>query len=204
MGVNTINKKGYTLIELMVVIAIVGILAGATVFRMVDTSQANELGMAANLIQSILNQTREMARSPKPSGDINSEWDINGYGVAFNYDGNNKFIVFADVIDKVNPENQNKWVDPQATSNDDRVINAYDFSENQIESVEIEKYVLDGTDHNSLNPQSIVFLYSEKPQGEKAYFEGSSYDYVSIILKHKSGNRKEIKVNFKTGKIEVY
>jgi len=187
----------------MVVIAIVGILASATLLRLVGTSQANELEMAANILQSALNQAHEMSRSPKPSGDISSVWDINGYGVVFNYGGNNKFIVFADVVDKDSPENQNKWVDPQVTSNDDIIINAYDFSESQIESVEIEKYVLDDIVHNYSVSQSIVFLYSEKPQGEKVYFEGSSYNYVSIILKHKSGDRKEIKINFKSGITEV-
>lgn len=188
----------------MVVIALVGILATVTVSRMVGTSQANELEMAANLVQSSLMQAREMARSPKPSGDISSDWDINGYGVVFNYDGNDKFSVFSDIIDKDSPVNQNKWVDPQVTNNDDKIINTYDFSDNRIEKVEVKKYVLDGVDNNSLDPRSIVFLYSEKPQEEKAFFEGSSsYDYVSVILTHKSGGQKEIKINFNTGKVEV-
>lgn len=198
-------RRGITLIEVIVVISIIGILLGATAFRMAGTSQANDLEMATNLVQSALNQAREMARSPRPSGDINSDWDVNGYGVVFDYNGKNKFSVFSDIVDKNNPENQNIWINPQDTNIDDKILRTYDFHENHIKGVEIEKYIIDGTDiYSGLpGPQSFVFLYSEKPQEEKVYFNGNVYVSVSVILKNESGDRREIRVNFKSGIIEV-
>jgi len=204
------NLKGITLIELVVVIAIIGILLGVTMSRMVGTSHENELEMAANLVQSTLGQAREMARSPKPSGSISDNWDINGYGVVFNiFDSKTRFSIFSDAIDSNNPGHQNRWINPNNTLIDDKIIKTYDFLESQIKNVEMIKYKINGVECVPSNimcglDSSIFFSYSENPQQEKVYFQGlNTYNYVSVILKNKSGKEKEVRVNFSSGIIEI-
>jgi prepilin-type N-terminal cleavage/methylation domain-containing protein len=186
MGV-IINKKGYTIIELMVVITIIGILAGATVSRLSVSQQSNNLDQTSALITAALVEAKQKRRAPVSSGSITEKINAYGYGVHFDVD-NNEFFVFKDIVDSINPENQGKWVDPLTTDNDDEVITRYKFSDYGINNYKISS-ILARYDSSSIplsNKEGFVFRYSEIPSGE--------YLMTSSDLSGYGGDPKELVV----------
>lgn len=202
-------KKSYgiTLLELVIVIAIISILAGSMFTRMAEPSQDNNLDQAAKILQSTLLEIKESSKAPKPSGLITDTFDVHGYGLRLDLGSNEAFVTFKDAKDDEAPENQDKWVDPLITdpdTKDDVDMKTDNFTNYEIKNVIIEKYKLNGVDDTSGGPQSIVFYYKESLGRENIFFRGSNYQTIGIVLKHLvSGKTKTININTSSGEISI-
>ena len=202
-------KRGFSFIEAVVIVAIIAILFGVAMVRLVPTQRKNELEMAANLVQSALVEAREKSQAPKPSNpDPSVASDVNGYGVKFNLSSttNKEFSLFLDKVD-TSSSNQNKWVDPSLTSPDtvdDVIITTYKFTDNNINNVIVSDILKDGTTSDFTTDSNIVFKYSEFPSQLAIYYKGASLNTLTIVLKNNADNsQKNVTVNFKSGEIRI-
>lgn len=187
---------------MIVVIAIIAILAGVTMVRLVPTKRTNELEGAANLVQSAVVEAREKAYSPKPSVLVDQPSDIYGYGVKLKLDSgaNQEFSLFKDKVNTGTPSNQGKW------SAEDEILTTYKFLDSNISNVIFKKFIKDGIDDTNLGDRSIVFQTSELTSTRKIYFDGvSSFSTVSIVLQNAQdiSQTKRVTINFKSGEAKV-
>ena len=196
------KQAGIGYIEMIVVIAIIAILAGVTMVRLVPTKRTNELEGAANLVQSAVVEAREKAYSPKPSVLVDQPSDIYGYGVKLKLDSgaNQEFSLFKDKVNTGTPSNQGKW------SAEDEILTTYKFLDSNISNVIFKKFIKDGIDDTNLGDRSIVFQTSELTSTRKIYFDGvSSFSTVSIVLQNAQdiSQTKRVTINFKSGEAKV-
>lgn len=196
----------------MVVIIIIGVLAGATISRLSVSQESNNLDQASALITAALVEAKQKRRAPVSSGAITDKIDVYGYGVHFDV-ANNEFFVFKDVVDGVNPENQGKWIDPLTTDNDDEIVTRYKFSDYGINNFQLSS--IKARAGESIVPlskgESFVFKYSEIPSGE--YLMTSSDltelgmsdpdELVVIVSDLSDSNILEVIINYKSSIIRT-
>lgn len=210
------NLKGFTLLELVVVIGIMGIMIGATIFRISAPSNANQLEQAANIFQTAVIEARDKARSPKPSGTIDEETDVFGYGIKFDTTNNKQFILFKDVYDPEHPEFQNYWKDPDDTDIDDEELKTYFFSDSKIENVILSGYSVTLTTGPTINlccDHSLTFSSTENSFSDKiscgdstdgVYSDNNIIDYFSFVLLYEgTGDTKEIRVDYDSLEVSI-
>jgi prepilin-type N-terminal cleavage/methylation domain-containing protein len=199
--------KGFTLIELIVVIAIIAVLASLSLAFFTQSQRTMALRSASEIVQASLVKARELARSPKPSGDITSDFDINGYGIFFSVCDCTRTTVFQDALDLNHPEYMYKWVDPYAHSEDvdDALIHDFNLPDVNITQAGIHGYALDGVDQPDELIHNIVFKYNEITNKDEIYFDGdNSYSEIKIYMYDmKTKQEYSIVINNISSKIEV-
>jgi Tfp pilus assembly protein FimT len=185
----------------MIVIGIIGILAGVTIMRMGNLKLRDELDASAELLQSTFVEVREKAQSPQTDSGValNQKTDINGYGVEFSNTNNRQFIFFKD---KVLSTTLNNY-DSDGT---DTVIRTYSFNERGMDTVTVDGFIDEDSNANILldSSKNFIFTSSEIPSQRKIYFDGvvPSYTSVSVVLRNSAGTRR-VTLNLKTGEVKV-
>lgn len=190
------TKKGFSLVEVLVVIAIISVLAGYTIMRLVDNRYDVELASAGNIIQSTIVKTRDMARSPQQEGDISDDLVVNGYGIQLPLVGatNITLPIFRDTVDKIVPENENIF------SSEDINVATTMLDESGVANIKILKYIyydinndmLEDTDTS--DTRDIVFNCKETPTSESVYYnQNNVFTRVGVSLQH-TITKKEVVV----------
>ena len=193
------SNTGFTYIELVAVIAILTVLLGVAIIA-TRQIRSNDLDMAAELVQSALVEAREKAQAPRPSTQLDEPSDVNGYGVRFRPDGDEKqFQVFKDRIDVAGVPNE--W-----DSTTDEIITTYKFADNNIVNVENHEFEKSDSGLESGSNVSIVFKTVEIPSQRFIYFNGdSSLDWVKVRLRNIGDDTKVkiVKVDLYSGEVKI-
>lgn len=167
------NEKGFTLIEMLVVITIIGIIAAIFLPSYSDSFAAKSLSMGKKQVQSDIRNVQNYAYATM---EFDASYPEGGYGIHFDISNSDEYVIFGDKRDGANPPNR-----------------SYDLINEEFEvkkltdGVHIESVKVNNTE---TSPVDLVY---EPPYG-KVYINGS-YDVtkeIKITIQNKKGNNDVI------------
>ena len=142
------NKKGFTFIELMVVIAIIGIMTAVILVSQQDTKNARTVQTAGRNLTATIRELQNNAVTGKQIVDASSTKVICGYGIIVS--GGNSYDLFYNYYDKGTPN-----------ANCDSVGTTYDNSKSS-------KYVSASKFGNNVTTGTSMTVFYSVPYGSVA------------------------------------
>lgn len=226
------NKKGFSLIEMIVVVAIIAILAVVTAVRWSSIKLDNELDTAATLLESNFQEMKNKTLAPKPTTLISEDSNVHGYGIRFLLN-NNRFGVFTDSVDtggnKIFCENRYVYQGNATCTAQDIIESSSNFENytilNQVKIIKVEGIKLDNSSYEDSDDltstfsdedkrfKSIVITANESVLDNSLWYGDRSCDcfvsskefkQISIIIEHNSTKKiKKVTLNFENNQIYV-
>lgn len=168
-------SKGFSFVETLVVIAVIGLLASVTFVRLSSMKNNTNLWSAAESLQQALNDIKEKAGNPNYSGNPSQTMDVNGYGLYFS--GPTSFFTYQDAKDSAHPEYERRWV-PETN---DTVVASYNFDDMGISSIAIYALKRNNDPWNyDVAGNDLFISYSENATGATPYYKSSGQSPVDI------------------------